>query len=154
MKGYGLFFKKAYFCHKLEAMSTSIYAIHFKDADKDKIKRLLDFVRSLDFVQSVELYQASKPVKTDEHTIPTQSNEFVQVSEIKTLYPNQWVLLANPKKEGAILLGGQVLLHDSDKRAFALKAKDLVKKYRGLTHFFTGEVPSFARTGLARKIST
>ncbi|HRI59832.1 MAG TPA: hypothetical protein PK228_08915 [Saprospiraceae bacterium] len=131
----------------------SSYAIHFKDADKDKIKRLIDFVRSLDYVKSVEPFQANTPVKKEEDIVPTQSNEFVPVSEIKTLYPNQWVLLANPQKKGVVLLGGQVLMHDSDKREFALKAKDLLTKYAGLMHFFTGETAPRAHTGLARKVS-
>ena len=51
------------------------------------------------------------------------------------------------------MLGGQVMLYERDKREFALKAKDMIQKNTGLTHFFTGESPRHGHVGLARKVS-
>lgn len=132
------------------AMTT--YAIHFKDEDKEKINRLLDFVRSLDFVQSVELFPTGTTSSTEESPPPQSSEGFLPLSEIKRLYPDEWVLLDKAHKTGATILGGVVLLHEADKRLFALKARDFIKKDAHLTHFFTGELPHRAQTGLARKI--
>lgn len=129
----------------------STYSIHFTDTDREKIERLLDFVRSLDFVSSVEPVTEDSVAPTEAAPASISSDQFIPVSELKSLYPNEWVLLANPQKKNNALLGGLVLIHDADKRSFALKAKDLLKKYPGATHFFTGEAPSHARTGLARK---
>lgn len=86
-------------------------------------------------------------------TVPAsiENSTFLPIDSIKSIYPNQWVLIANPQKEGRHLLGGQVLLFDHDKREFALKAKELIRTNVGLTHFFTGELPRQGHIGLARK---
>jgi hypothetical protein len=118
----------------------------------DKIQRLLDYVRSLDFVQSVEPASDNIPDTLPQNPTPGEKNGFVPITDIKKLYPNQWVLIADAQKEGASILGGHVLCNDSDKRQFALKAKDLIRLHQQVTHFFTGEITKQARTGLMRKV--
>ncbi|MBX2929122.1 MAG: hypothetical protein KF852_14895 [Saprospiraceae bacterium] len=127
----------------------STYAIFFKDTDTEKVNKLVDFMRSLDFVDSVEPIHPG--VVNDDQSVPESSEDFIAVSDLKKLYPDQWVLLANPQKKGAVLLGGIVLVHDRDKREFALKAKDLIKEHPGVTHFYTGVIPRHAHVGLAKK---
>jgi hypothetical protein len=127
----------------------STYAISFKDADAEKVNRLVDFMRSLDFVDSVEPIQLG--VANDVESIPESSEGFTSVVDLKKLYPDQWVLLANPRKKGTSLLGGIVLVHERDKKEFALKAKELIRAHPGATHFYTGETPRHAHAGLAKK---
>ena len=128
------------------------YSIHFKNADSQKINAFIDFVKSLDFVQSVESFSLPKPAPSKPKKT-AQADEFQTVAEIKRLFPNEWVLLANPRHEGIEILGGTVVLHDPDKRSMAVRGRDLVKNYQGITHFFTGEFPKRATIGLMRKIN-
>ena len=86
--------------------------------------------------------------------LPTQdAGAFIPLATVKALYPDEWVLLANVEKRGMDLIGGQVVLHEKDKRTFALKAKALIQENKGLTHFFTGEPTRYGHIGLARKVS-
>jgi hypothetical protein len=129
------------------------YSIQFDDAQQEKVTRLLEFVRSLDFVKSVEPAPSAKSKKALPKIETSGNSPFYSVEELKGLFPNQWVLLANFQKNGAELLGGQVLTHDADKRTFALNAAEFVKNEKNLTHFFTGEVVNRSHSGVIRKIS-
>lgn len=127
------------------------YAVRFNTDDRHKIEPLLDFVKSLDFVSSVEI-ASEEPAPNEEAPTPAPLNgQFLPIEEIRRLYPNEWVLLAEPRKKGIEILGGTVLLHESDKRSMALRAKDLIRKYSHVTHFFTGDIPKRATIGLMRK---
>ena len=82
--------------------------------------------------------------------IDTQvQNRILSIEDIKSMYPDQWVLignpiLRNPQSNGAIinrLISGIVLLASKDKRELAYQAKDLVKDYDETACIFTGEIP-------------
>ena len=87
-----------------------------------------------------------------EAAAPQLRDAFVPLATVKSLYPDEWVLLANVEKKGMDLIGGQVVLHEKDKRTFALKAKALIQGNKGLAHFYTGELPRYGHIGLARKV--
>lgn len=129
------------------------YAIQFKDTDRSKIDRLLEFVRSLDFVQSVE--NLSVHFQVDKQVIKTAPKDgYLEATEIRALFPDEWVLLDNPRTEGLKILGGTVLVHDADKRKMALQAREIFKEHKNLLHFFTGETPRIAKIGTFRKLET
>ena len=75
--------------------------------------------------------------------------EILTISQIKTQYPDQWVLVANPELkdfdvlEAIInkLVSGIVLFASKDKREIAYKAKDLRQGYEGITCVYIGEMP-------------
>ncbi len=75
--------------------------------------------------------------------------EFLSFEKIKTLYPNEWVLignpeLKNPEVEASIvsqLIGGIVIFHTKDKKDLAYKGRDLKKNYESVTCVWTGEIP-------------
>ena len=75
------------------------------------------------------------------------------IEEIKAQYPNQWVLVGNPKMRednfvGSILQkikSGLVLYSSSDKREIAYKAQDLVKSVERFTCIYTGDIPKNKR---------
>jgi hypothetical protein len=134
----------------------STYAVRFTEENSEKIARLLDFVRSLDFVDSVEPlpeYQILAEASPSDHAVPAAEELVASLEFIKKYYPNQWVLIANPQRKGSLLISGQVVLAAPDKRNLALKAKDLLAKYPGATHFFTGEKPRRGHVGLVRKVT-
>jgi hypothetical protein len=138
---------------KLKTVSMTAYSILFKYEDRQKIDALIEFVKSLEFVQSVEAFNVStfekKKVEKIEH-----KDGYLSVEEICKIYPDEWVLLANPEIKDVEILGGTVILHDPEKRNMALRGKDLIKNYQSVTHYFTGETPKHRTIGLMRRIPT
>lgn len=73
----------------------------------------------------------------------------ISMQEIKTNYPEEWVLVGNPKMRednfvGAVInkiLSGVVIYHSKDKREIAYKIEDLKKGFAKIACVFTGEMP-------------
>ncbi|MEO0043164.1 MAG: hypothetical protein RL329_2612 [Bacteroidota bacterium] len=66
-------------------------------------------------------------------TIPTlpetpsiELNYYLSLEVIQKKYPNEWVLLASPKRDGLQIKGGIVLAHHADKREMALQGRNLI----------------------------
>jgi hypothetical protein len=125
------------------------YAIHLKETEPDKIKLFEQMVQSLDFVHSIEKMADLSEAPQATEDIPAG---FMTKNEICERYPDEWVLLFDAQTDGIGVVGGKILLHDKDKRALALKARDIIKKYKNTTHFFAGEKSRHATSGLARTI--
>ncbi len=70
------------------------------------------------------------------------------IDQIRTEYPDQWVLVGNPdlgdsRKVGSVvskLVSGIVLYHSKDKREIAYKAKELTAGVERFACIFTGEI--------------
>ena len=124
------------------------YSIRFKNTDSHKIQSLIEFVRSLDFVQSVETFSGVSENKTEDTSTP---DDYVTLDVMKARYPNEWVLLAHPKMVGMTVLGGKILLHETDKRTLTIKGKDLIRKYERVIHLYLGEPSKNAHIGLMKK---
>ena len=43
-------------------------------------------------------------------------NSYTAFDELKKLYPDEWVLLGDPKMKNTAVLGGIVLYHSKDKK--------------------------------------
>lgn len=127
------------------------YAIEFKESEPQQIQKLLDFVQSLDFVRSVKAFSE----ENNEVNVPISApvEGYLTTDAIKILHPNEWVLIAYTRKDATRILGGKVLLHESDKRNLALKGRDLIRQFPDVNHFYTGEFPKRAHIGLLRKIA-
>ncbi len=74
--------------------------------------------------------------------------EVLTINEIKTQFPNEWVLVGNPQMRenalGAIIkkmISGIVLFHSEDKLEVAYKGRDARQGYDNVTLIFTGEIP-------------
>jgi hypothetical protein len=75
--------------------------------------------------------------------------ETLTIEEIKTAYPNEWVLIGNPLMRednfvGPIIrkmLAGIVLYHSKDKRELGYKAADLAQSVNETACIYTGEIP-------------
>jgi hypothetical protein len=66
--------------------------------------------------------------------------QHLEMSEIRTLYPDEWVLLGNPVIDVTTVLGGTVVYHSKDKKEL-LKGKALLAPFQLSTWAFTGEIP-------------
>jgi hypothetical protein len=78
---------------------------------------------------------------------------YVSIETIKKRYPDEWVLVASPQKKGTEIVGGIVLAHNADKRLMALEGRDLIKNHAATAHFYTGEMPKYAKIGVIKKIN-
>lgn len=67
--------------------------------------------------------------------------ENLQIEQIKKLYPNQWVLIAEPQIQNTLVLGGIVLFNSKDKREIAYKRINWREKYTHATTIYTGSFP-------------
>ena len=62
----------------------------------------------------------------------------LSIQEIQSAYPDQWVLLGNPLREGATLVGGFVICHGMEKRDLLAEGMDWRTQFETATAFFTG----------------
>ncbi len=65
-------------------------------------------------------------------------NTFLTIEEIRKAYPEEWVLLGEPKIESALILGGIVVFHARTKKGL-LEGRDLLQDFEHSTWTFTGE---------------
>ncbi len=80
-------------------------------------------------------------------------NESLTVDQIRSAYPDEWVLVGNPMLGDADTVGsvvsklqsGIVLYHSKDKREIAYKAKELTQNVERYACIFTGEAPKNRR---------
>ena len=88
----------------------------------------------------------------------TIESNIINFEDIKKMYPDEWVLLANPEmKEPTIqasivsqLVRGIVLAHSKDKREIAYQSRSLKQGFKRYTCVFTGEI-SRSFSGLISK---
>jgi hypothetical protein len=113
-----------------------------QNSDLEEVISVLNRLK-LSFVK-----QEEKPVIPIQKGVDTEG--YLSIEMIKKLYPDEWVLVASPKKEGTKIIGGTVLVHDADKRLMALQARDLIKNYPSATHFYTGEILHYAKIGIIK----
>ncbi len=74
--------------------------------------------------------------------------EIITIEQIRDIYPNQWVLIGNPKLSepeinGSIvskLVSGIVLFASKDKRELAYKASELRQNVNFTICVFTGKI--------------
>jgi hypothetical protein len=67
------------------------------------------------------------------------------LEQIKTAYPNEWVLLGNPEIAGANVLAGTVVFHSKDKREIAYSQIDWRAHFESAITVFTGVTPTKRR---------
>jgi hypothetical protein len=73
------------------------------------------------------------------------------IAEIKNLFPNEWVLIGNPKMDKAELnvVAGIPLLHSKDKKEVCYLGKSKTGDYKTITVIYTGTFkPVRALTGI------
>ena len=116
-----------------------------QNSDLEEIIAVLNRLK-LSFVK-----QEDKPVISTPKSVDT--DRYLPIETIKKQYPNEWVLVTSPQKEGTKIIGGIVLVHHVDKRLMALQARDLIKNHPSATHFYTGEFSHNAKIGIIKKVN-
>jgi hypothetical protein len=62
------------------------------------------------------------------------------IDEIKTLFPNEWVLIGNPEMDKSELnvLSGIPILHSKDKKEISYLGRSKTNNYKTITVIYTG----------------
>ncbi len=112
-----------------------------------------DFVNLFERPITTEDFEALKSL-ISRYFVEKEKEHFLSIEDIKQRYPNEWVLLGNPKIENTTILGGVVVYHSPDKRDL-VKGRDALKGFELSTWTFTGTFPKGRRIwlGIHRKIA-
>ncbi len=83
-------------------------------------------------------------------------NELIDISAIKSLYPDEWVLLGNPVMDESKIdaLEGIPLFHSKDKKEVCYIGRDKTINFDKITLIFTGSFrPMRKMTGIFNRIT-
>ncbi len=78
--------------------------------------------------------------------------DFISFDQIKQLYPDEWVLLGNPKMRNTTVLGGTVLYHSKDKKEVCYIGRDKTEGFSKVTIAFAGNLKQARTIGILRRI--
>lgn len=73
------------------------------------------------------------------------------IDEIKSLFPDEWVLIGNPEMDESELhvLSGIPVLHSKDKKEVCYLGKSKTRNFKTITLFYTGAFkPARVLTGI------
>ena len=79
----------------------------------------------------------------------------IEISDIKKLYPDEWVLLGNPIMDDSKLdvISGVPLYHSKDKKEVCYIGRDKTSDYNKITLIFTGSFkPTRKITGIFNRV--
>ena len=71
---------------------------------------------------------------------------------IQQRFPNEWVLLGNPKSENGVVLGGVVLYHSTDKKEVCYLGKEKTNGFDRIRLVYTGELKAMRRIGIMKRL--
>lgn len=80
------------------------------------------------------------------------NKSYIAFDDLKKLYPNEWVLLGNPKMENTSVLGGIVLFHSKDKKEVCYIGRDKTADYATVTIAFAGDLKQHRKIGILKRI--
>ncbi|TAE12737.1 MAG: hypothetical protein EAZ47_01390 [Bacteroidetes bacterium] len=81
--------------------------------------------------------------------------QLIDISEIKALYPDEWVLLGNPVMDDSKIdvLSGIPLFHSKDKKEVCYIGRDKTSKFEKITLIYTGNFrPTRKITGIFNRV--
>jgi hypothetical protein len=79
-------------------------------------------------------------------------NSYLTFEELKKRYPNEWVLLGEPKMENTSILGGIVLYHSKDKKEVCYIGRDKTDNYTTVTITFAGDLKQQRKIGILKRL--
>ena len=79
-------------------------------------------------------------------------NIFQNIDDLKLIYPDEWLLLGNPKLENTSVMGGVVLYHSQDKKEVCYIGRDKTTDFETVTITFAGDLKKKRSIGILRKL--
>lgn len=74
------------------------------------------------------------------------------IEDLKARYPNEWVLLGEPKMKNTTVLGGILLYHSVDKKEVCYIGRDKTAGYSSVTIAFAGDLKQQRKIGILRRV--
>ncbi len=79
-------------------------------------------------------------------------NSYISFGELKKLYPDEWILLGDPKMKNTSVLGGIVLYHSKDKKEVCYIGRGKTAGFSTVTIAFAGDLKQHRKIGLLKRI--
>jgi len=76
---------------------------------------------------------------------------YIDFDELKKLYPDEWILLGDPKMMNTSVLGGVVLYHSKDKKEVCYIGRDKTTDFSTVTIAFAGDLKQHRKIGTLRR---
>lgn len=80
------------------------------------------------------------------------TDNFQTIAEFKALFPDEWLLLAEPRMNKTNVLGGILLYHSKDKKEVCYLGRDKTAGYKRITIAYTGELRPVRRIGILKRL--
>jgi hypothetical protein len=77
---------------------------------------------------------------------------YMGFTELKKLYPNEWVLLGKPEMKNTSVLGGIVLYHSKDKKEVCYIGRDKTENYSTVSIAFAGDLAQHRKIGTLKRL--
>ncbi len=77
---------------------------------------------------------------------------YINLQQLKILFPDEWILLGNPEMKDTTVLGGTVLFHSKDKKEVCYIGRDKVQDYETVTIAFAGDFKASRKVGILKRI--
>ena len=80
--------------------------------------------------------------------------QLLNIADIKTLYPNEWVLLGDPVMDESKIevLSGIPLFHSKDKKEVCYIGRDKTADFSTVTIAFTGDLRQHRKIGILKRL--
>ncbi|MGI4020013.1 MAG: hypothetical protein ACRYFA_00770 [Janthinobacterium lividum] len=78
--------------------------------------------------------------------------KYVAFDELKILYPDEWILLGDPKMENTVVLGGVVVYHSKDKKEVCYIGRDKTAAFSAVTIAFAGDLKQHRKVGILKRV--
>ncbi len=113
----------------------------FTEYNQQNFDKVMEALKSFTFI---------KLIQSDTNTSNTT---VISYDEMCKKYPNEWLLLGNPKSDSGKLISGIVLFHHADKRKLALANQNgtLTSHYKLATHVYTGTLAKNSNIGILKQ---
>lgn len=79
-------------------------------------------------------------------------NIYIDIDELKNMYPNEWVLLGEPKMKDTSVLGGIVLYHSKDKKEVCYIGRDKISEFSTVTITYAGNLKQNRKIGILKRL--
>jgi hypothetical protein len=81
-------------------------------------------------------------------------NSVIDIANIKKTYPDEWVLLGNPKMDESDIdvISGIPIFHSKDKKEVCYLGRDKTENYSTVTIIYTGLLRKNRKNGILRRL--
>jgi hypothetical protein len=79
-------------------------------------------------------------------------DSYIEIADLKKMYPNEWVLLGEPKMKDTSVLGGIVIYHSKDKKEVCYIGRDKTKGFSTVTITYAGDLKQNRKIGILKRL--